>query len=223
MPRTVGDGGRRNVRRYVYKKRSSAGKSKSRYVLQQRRAASDWACIPQSRRGFAEPDWREEQAAAQAPEARRTGRGGAAHRAYDADDYGDYYYDADELPADDYEPEDESRLSRTARARCRPDILSPGTMVFSALIMFVAVIAGMVAEGSFGVLSALVTGVVSSVTAVTGWVARVSTVTLVGSVAVTLAGVWMIAKAVRLQRTYHDEPGPRRRVLVSKETLDRYF
>lgn len=222
MPRTVGDGSRSNVRRYVRKKRSSADKPKSRYVLKEQQAANDWACIPQPRRGLDEPELSEEQETRQAFRTRRSERIRDPRQEYD---HGDYYDEPDYEPDEDYEPDYEPRRARSAAARrYRPaDILSLRTIAATVVIILAAAICGMAAESRFGVLSALIAGVVSSAAAIAGWFAPLSLTTLIGGAVVILVGAWMIAKAVRLNRTYYGEPAPRRRVMVSKETLDRYF
>ncbi len=219
MPRTVGDGSPSNLRRYVRKKRSSA--EKSRYVLKERQAANDWACIPQSRRVIDEPDLVKREVE-QPFRTRRSAHIRDLHQDYDQEDY---YYEPDYEPDDEYEPDDIPRRSRSVPARrYRPaDILNLRAITAAVVVILAAVICGMAAESRFGVLSALITGLASSAAAVAGWLATVSPVTLAGGAVIILIGAWMIAKAVRLKRTYYDEPAPRRRVLVSKETLDRYF
>ncbi|MHB8184170.1 MAG: hypothetical protein ACYDDN_10550 [Candidatus Desulforudaceae bacterium] len=217
MPGTT-DGGSRTSRRYVRKKLSSADASNKRYVLEEQQAVNQWACVPKSRRRIDILDEPE-------PRAAET-RGSRRVREVRHDhDHGDYY-EPDIDPDDDYETDVPRRRRAQLMRFSLVDLMGVVNfrpLVTPILVIIAAIAAGMAVESQLGLLGPAVIALTATVTAITGWFGQAGLTTLVGGGAVLLTALWMAAKALRLNAVHYDAPPARRRTMVSKETLDRYF
>ncbi|RJX21510.1 MAG: hypothetical protein C4575_03640 [Desulforudis sp.] len=216
MPGTTEGGSRNTSRRYVRKKLSSADASNARYVLEERQAVNEWACVPKSRRRIDILDEPE-------PRVSETKRSRCVREMRQDYDHGDYY-ESDIDPDDDYEADVPRRRARLLRFSWWDLVgaINFRPLVTPVLVILAAIAAGMAVESQFGLIGPVVVALTATATALIEWFGQANLTTLVGGGAVLLIALWMAAKAMRLNGSRYEAP-TRRRTMVSKETLDRYF